>query len=262
MPKHGGQAGEGKAKVSGQSRLYKLLAKDYPSPDELRELLAGIALGVLAKRYLHSGLPHVFADCPHKYVAFCESAAKLFGARARDVAIMGSARFGFSIAPDSFGKALSGASDADVMVIAPALYEDEVSEFAARVAEALEHFGSAWKLADDQEVKLEAGIVSELRGRALAIRFGFLDPSRLPDRDPRKQDLFDKMEEAGTQLLGTAPPGPVSKVGVRVFRDWEAAERNVEHSLRTLANRLGLKVPIAPTELGEQEALAAVSPSA
>jgi hypothetical protein len=46
--------------------------------------------------------------------------------------------------------------------------------------------------------------------------------------------------EAATQLFGTAPPGPINRIGARIYRDWDSAERSYEFSFKRLTEVLGL----------------------
>jgi len=73
-------------------QAYEFLAKDRPTVEEFKTLLKHVSFGVLAKRYLSSGLPFVFQDQPHKYLAFREAVGRLFNVPPQHIAVMGSAR--------------------------------------------------------------------------------------------------------------------------------------------------------------------------
>ena len=59
--------------------------------------------------------------------------------------------------------------------------------------------------------------------------------------------------EAATQLFGTAPPGPINRVGARVYRDWDAAERAYEFSFKKLAESEGVQLTDAYAPEDEDE---------
>ena len=48
------------------------------------------------------------------------------------------------------------------------------------------------------------------------MHFGYVSPTDLPDGSDEKQDFYDKQREAATQLFGTAPPGPINRIGASV----------------------------------------------
>lgn len=62
----------------------------------------------------------------------------------------------------------------------------------------------------------------------------------MPDGSQEKQHFYDMQREAATQLFGTAPPGPINRIGARIYRDWDSAERSYEFSFKCLADALGL----------------------
>ena len=83
-------------------------------------------------------------------------------------------------------------------------------------------------------------VMVTLRRRAKALNFGYVNPSDFTDGSPEKQRFYDMKREAGTQLFGTAPPGPINRVGAWIYRDWDAAERMYEFSFDQLAKALGV----------------------
>lgn len=223
------------------TKVYDLLAKDHPSEDEFRTLMAHVAPGVLAKRYLLTGLPFVFKDQPHKYLAFREAVAKIFSVRPQDIAVMGSARFGFSTNPgkqsERGAKQLDHSSDMDLVIISSTFFEASLEQFAEfvfsvlRSDEALK--SEASKSSDTVQIN-KAKLVS-IRKRAKGFAFGYVNPTDLEDGTDQKQLFYDMKREAGMQLFGTAPPGPINRIGAWVYRDWDSAERMYEFSFRQLA---------------------------
>jgi hypothetical protein len=233
--------------MADQSKeVYEILGKDHPTETEFKSLLAKAAPGVLAKRYLSSGLPFVFKDQPHKYLAFRESAGRIFGVPPQQIAVMGSARFGFSTSPrkqEGGAKPLDENSDMDLVVISPELYHNALRSFSKYCFEQLrEHPDLTSEAAEDEQVKLSKVILLSFRHRAKALFYGYVSPSDLENGTQEKQHFYDMQREAATQLFGTAPPGPINRVGVRVYRDWDAAERAYEFSFKKLAELQGIEV--------------------
>jgi hypothetical protein len=237
-------------------QAYELLAKDHPTPDEFKLLLEHMAPGVLAKRYLASGLPYVFRDQPHKYLAFREAAGRIFDVPPQQIAVMGSARFGFSTSPKKQtrdgAKVLDENSDMDLVVISPNLYQRALESFATFCFDELRSVTALTSDAESptEDVKIRKNVMLALRRRSKALFFGYVSPNDLADRSIEKQQLYDMLREAGTQLFGTAPPGPINRVSARIYRDWDSAERAYEFSFGRLAKTQGIPVS------GEYTALA------
>jgi hypothetical protein len=226
--------------------VYALLAKDHPTVDEFKILLEHVAPGVLAKRYLSSGLPFVFKDQPHKYLSFREAAGKICGVPPQQVAVMGSARFGFSTSPNKQGKeapkALDDNSDMDLVVISAKLFQASLASFAIHCFKVLcqnKDLTSALK-SDDETVTVVKKELQIMRSRSKALYFGYVSPNDLEDGSPEKQRYYDMQREAATQLFGTAPPGPINRIGARIYKDWDSAERAFEFSFKRLSNVLGI----------------------
>ena len=91
-----------------------------------------------------------------------------------------------------------------------------------------------------ESIQANKGMLLGFRRRAKALHFGYVNPSDLPDGSAEKQGFYDKQREAATQLFGTAPPGPINRIGARIYRHWDSAERSYEFSFKKLAETLGL----------------------
>lgn len=159
-------------------QVYEFLAKDHPSSEEFKVLLELIAPGVLAKRYLSSGLPYVFKDQPHKYLAFREAIARVFGVAPQGVAVMGSARFGFSTSPRKQGeggaKLLGADSDMDLVIISSGFYVQATESFVRFVFDGL--VGESQLKSDakshDEKASVSKRLLLAFRRRAKALHFG------------------------------------------------------------------------------------------
>jgi len=228
------------------SEVYRLLAEDHPTQDQFRTLLERVSAGVLAKRFLHTGLPYVFKGQPHKYLAFREAVGRIFAVAPQDIAVMGSARFGFSTNPGNYSsgkaKALDQDSDMDMVIVCRASFQSALGSFADYVWLQLRNIKdlTSEPSNDKEETKLNKNTLIAFRRRSKGFNFGYVNPADLQDSTPEKQRFYDMKREAGTQLFGTAPPGPIHRVGAWIYRDWDAAERMYEFSFRQLAKAWGV----------------------
>jgi len=199
------------------------MGHDHPTFEDFKTLLEHVAPGVLAKRYLASGLPYVFKDQPHKYLAFREAVGRIFGIAPQQVAVMGSARFGFSTSPTKqkkgAEKALDENSDMDLVVISEQIFTSTLESFAKYTFEALREQAELRSDAasPSDTVTLKKEVMLSVRRRSKALFYGYVSPSDLPDGSTEKQNLYDKQREAATQLFGTAPPGPINRIGARIY---------------------------------------------
>jgi hypothetical protein len=231
----------------GSKKVYDLLAKDHPTESEFKVLLQHVSPGVLAKRYLLTGLPFVFQGEPHKYLAFREAVGRIFRVPPQDIAVMGSARFGFSTSPrkqhDEGAKLLDEDSDMDLVIVSNRIFNRSLESFAYFAFSVLrdEEILKSDPRSPGEKVSIEKAKMLTLRRRAKALNFGYVSPSDLVDGSEEKQDLYDMQREAGTQLFGTAPPGPINHVNARIYRDWDSAERTYEFSFKQLADALGIR---------------------
>ena len=249
-----------KAQSTDKSQqVYELLAKDHPSFDDFKLLLEHVAPGVLSKRYLASGLPFVFREQPHKYLAFREAVGRVYGVPPQQVAVMGSARFGFSTSPRKqrrgAAKPIDENSDMDLVVISNDIFQLALDSFARYTFEALRRVEALLSDAtkEKEEVRLSKSTLLNLRRRSKALFFGYVSPSDLEDGSAEKQRFYDYQREAATQLFGTAPPGPINRVGARIYRDWDSAERAYEFSFKRLAEALGISAHDMYTSLALDE---------
>lgn len=227
-------------------RVYELLGSDHPSQDDFKDLLQHVAPGVLAKRFLSSGLPFVFKNQPHKYLAFREAVGRIYDVPPQNVAVMGSARFGFSTSPHkqtgSGAKLLDADSDMDLVIVSERFFLQAVESFSEHVFVSLVGISELKSDAKskDEMIQVNKAMLLGFRRRAKALHFGYVSPSDLPDGSNEKQSFYDKQREAATQLFGTAPPGPINRIGARIYRHWDSAERSYEFSFKRLADVLGL----------------------
>jgi len=236
------------------------LDEDFPGPEKFRQLLRNFPPDVLAKRYILSGLPFIFKEAPLKYISFNEVLARNLDVGHHDVAIVGSARIGFSLSPRSYGEAFAMGSDVDVVVVSPALF----AEFQRRVIELIADLEPRARDLDAEirkgkaanpTVALPLALWKDLKYATEQLRYGFIGPNLLPDTDPLKQRFFNAFNETSTHLLAMNPPGPVSKVRGRIFASWKDAEANYAGSLRTLARDLDRSRPATGPAVPEVDLL-------
>lgn len=229
------------------SEIYELLSKDHPSEEEFDRLLKHVPPGVLAKCALNMGLPFVFKGQPHTYLTFKEAVARIYAVPPQDIAVMGSAKFGFSTSPhkqDGGAKPIDEDSDLDLVIVSERLYRQALQAFASFSFSILRDVDALKKddLGEDAKAELPALQMQRLRNQSKGFAFGWVSPGDLEDGTELKQHYYDMQREANTQLFGQQPPGPIARIGARVYKDWDSAERSYEFSFKQLAKARGVKV--------------------
>ncbi len=72
---------------------------------------------------LFSGVPSAFNDRPTDYPKFLGQIAGALKCDVANVAVVGSGRFGFSLAPHKFGRPFNDRSDIDVVIVDPNFFD-------------------------------------------------------------------------------------------------------------------------------------------
>jgi hypothetical protein len=102
----------------------------YPTSDVFRdEISRRDAFDVVQQHILTDQVPYIFEGAPEHFVSLrghvCRGCAGLVHhpMLQENVTIVGSARIGFSVAPEKFGRPFQPASDVDVLVVYPELFD-------------------------------------------------------------------------------------------------------------------------------------------
>ena len=89
----------------------------YPTVEEFKDLLRTKKLDWILDRYVLTGLPSCFVDDPSMYNVMMDSIARDLPVARGDIRVVGSARTGFSLAPNKFGQKFNKYSDIDIVVV-------------------------------------------------------------------------------------------------------------------------------------------------
>lgn len=193
----------------------------FPNSDELSKALSGATRHgreVVARLWLSEGAPSAFHDCPVIYEDLRGWLSARLGIHAKEITLVGSARIGYSMAPDSFGKPFGKHSDLDLAIVSSRLFESLVSDFqlfsedytAGVVNPKSNYERHMWQ--------------SNLEFGRRNIRKGFFDARKIPnfDRYPVTQQINQAMWKLIKKLEATAAAPRVHHASARVYRDWSA----------------------------------------
>jgi hypothetical protein len=148
-----------------------------------------------------------------------------------DVAIVGSARSGYSLAPDTFPRAFSSHSDIDVIVVNEPLFD---YVWGALLTWNYRQRWPRWNpdrsWAQERQADIYWGWLTPNRIRYEGLRF---PRSLIPLRDfsTRWFTAFQTLSQAHQVFLGRDVEG-------RLYRSWDLARRYHSHGIRKLVRRL------------------------
>lgn len=90
---------------------------------EFRDQLAAKQPHEIVQTYLFDSAPYCFAPDPSLYLVFRKEICDNFNIHPQNFAIIGSAKVGFSLRPDKFGKPFTESSDIDVVLVSEELFQ-------------------------------------------------------------------------------------------------------------------------------------------
>ena len=164
---------------------------------------------------LFNGLPSAFASAAD-YQKAQEQIGKAFNTKPNDIVLVGSGRFGYSLAPYKFGRPFDLRSDLDFVMVSPDLFDKSWLELIRY---------------DFKSLSFNADVVTALREhRHNNVFWGYLEPYRLKHAlSFYSKTWFPAFMKLGL-LRGTA--GRVVKA--RVYRTWEHARAYHRYSFRAV----------------------------
>src|SRR5712691_9978353 len=90
----------------------------YPSVDEFRAaLLTGPLPDIARENLVNDEVPYAFRSRPTHYASLKQHVADGLGVTRDEVLVIGSAKIGFSLNPNSYFRAFSATSDIDVLIV-------------------------------------------------------------------------------------------------------------------------------------------------
>lgn len=97
---------------------------DFLSVDEFRRALLRRPLDEVVREYVFEGIPYVFRETPGLMELLRDHLCKDLGLSAENTIVIGSAKIGFSLSPDSVFRQFSDESDIDVLVVDERIFDD------------------------------------------------------------------------------------------------------------------------------------------
>lgn len=90
---------------------------------EFEQIIESNNIDSILDDYLFKGLPFYFRNIPEIHKQMIKALARGLGVPSSDICVVGSARFGFSLSPFSYGRPLNKYSDIDIVVVSATLFD-------------------------------------------------------------------------------------------------------------------------------------------
>jgi hypothetical protein len=95
----------------------------YPTAEEFKDLLRNRPLNELVQHYIFGGEPFAFRKQPRVLELLYRHLRNELNVEPQHLAIVGSAKIGFSVSPESFPRPFSATSDIDIVVVNETMYD-------------------------------------------------------------------------------------------------------------------------------------------
>jgi len=200
------------------------------SPDWKPDVFRYVAL------WLTEGIPYVLSETPIVYEYAREHLATRLHEKTRNIGITGSARSGYSLAPEKFGmRYQAGTSDLDLFLVSANWFDQLVRDFELFLA----RYRS--QLAEPRNERERAFFDNNAREAPATIGRGFIDQWRVPaaSRYTHAREL-GRAGDGFRQHINreVRPANRIGRLSIRVYRDWDTAVRQIGGSvLRALTLR-------------------------
>ena len=210
------------------------IIESYPKKDQILEMFYENNEGDLmlfASQWLSEGIPFAFQNCPAIYEAMRSWLSRKFTVRAKEINLRGSARLGWSLAPDKFGTSFNSKSDLDIFVVSFNLFNIMSNDFKSWNLDYSNK--KVWPGSDYEKDCWESNSIECSKN----IQRGFMDSWKVPNID--KYENFCQINNILSVLqkklsITKHAPSP-SRVTVRCFKSWSSWEIKVSKELKYLA---------------------------
>jgi hypothetical protein len=216
-----------------------LRAVSYPFPPPSEILNVGIsgdqlALEAFVRLWLVEGCPKAFGDSPEVWEALRKWLGSQLGTCPREIVLVGSSRFGYSLSPFKWGRQFNATSDLDLAIVSKDLFSETLGTFQRWV----EDYESAPLIPRNDTERIYWDENRKFGQKNL--RRGFYDSSKLPtlDRYPFARKLGNAMWLLKAKLDLTSNVPKFRHASVRIYRDWASLVTRASLNFRDTALRI------------------------
>jgi hypothetical protein len=208
------------------SEASKKIIDTYPPAEILREVTPEMTRGEISnfvRLWVSEGLPYAFRGIPIIYESVRDWLRANLDIHPKSITMIGSARIGYSMRGDEFGRPFGPESNLDLSIILEKYFNDLSEKF------------NQWK--DD----FVGGTITPKKNREREywpnnvkeiprnIFQGFIDPYKIPNRTqyPIASKSSQLMYVLKGKLSKTDGAPKVKETSIRAYRNWQAFENRV-----------------------------------
>lgn len=214
------------------SEWGKSLTHTYPTPEQMPHYSDDIKRDIFrfTKLWLTEGIPYAFQNNPIAFEYARETLATALDENTKNISLTGSARIGFSMAPNRFGVAFNpNESDLDLFLVSEPWFRRLSEDF------------STWHARYNADLAKPQNQLEAFFWRSNADELpkhikdkGFVDAWRIPNYERYKcvRQVASATELFRTRLNSVLPINiTFKKVTLRVYEDWDRAISQIGGSL-------------------------------
>ena len=105
-------------------KIFYIFTRQYMTKNEFDLLLQKTSATDIVQKYILDGIPFCFQENPGLYDIFRQTICNRFQIHPQNFTIVGSAKVGFSMAPEKYGNPFSEESDIDVVLVSEDLFQN------------------------------------------------------------------------------------------------------------------------------------------
>ena len=214
------------------SESAKRLLSPYPDADSLKDIYTRTTnserLGII-RLWLTEGIPYAFKEYPLLYEELRDFIAKGMNIGAKEVTLVGSARTGYSLAKDHWGKPFGPRSDFDFVMISDKYFGKVVEDYQKWTAE-LRQRKVLPRSPDEMSIWLE-----NIKYLDHKIPYGFIQVRLIPYSTsyPNVKRCLDTVWLANKKLEQSTMAPKISGVSARVYASWKSCLRQLQINFGT-----------------------------
>lgn len=202
------------------SEINKKLIERYPSSPNFREatkMLDEKGKEFLLRAFITEGIPAAFQESPLYFENIREFIAESLNIHPKNVILIGSARLGYSITPQRYGKEVNEKSDLDFCIISSFLFKESKDVF-NRWKKDFERNKISFSVSEEQYWKENLYEVCPAN-----IRNGFLDVNKVSNQYLLSSKMSKICEYVNKEInKSNNYIRPQKGISLRIYKDWES----------------------------------------
>ncbi|MEW6195986.1 MAG: hypothetical protein AB1521_12620 [Bacteroidota bacterium] len=200
--------------VSNKDYISNKYYLDFSTFKHIIKHLSYQDLPLIFHQWLSEGIPIIFSEYPLLYEQIRYYLADNLNIHPKEITLIGSARTGFSLSTNKFGKPFDINSDLDFTIISEYLFNKCMIVFEKWKNDYCSNI--VYPLNKNQKYYWDHNI-KELPG---TIKRGFLDTNKIPNLYPDISQINNRLWVLKKKLELTLREFTVKKISIRIYKNW------------------------------------------